>query len=439
MPAATRGPLPALASHTDSDAAALPCSGQQSDPPGPAPVDPIGWAQRVIHGGEISRSQARALLEVSGDDLWDLLYAAHRIRRHFHANTVTFCSIVAAKFGDCSEDCSFCAQSVHHNAPISARPMMDAREVVTTMRDAKRHGASAFGVVNQGRGPASHDWQQVLGAVRGMNEVEGTCRCASLGILTEDQARDLKHAGLQRYNHNLESSRDFYKNVCTTHTWDERYETVRLAKQLGLETCCGGIFGMGESLDDRVSLAFSLKELNPNVVPLNFLYPVPGTPMEHAEPLAPLEILKTIAVFRFVLPRQDLKVAGGRERNLRDLQSWIFYAGATSALVGNYLATFGRSYGEDLQMINDLGLQWKPRAGEPAPDATNVHNAYERTDWDPVAAWQRDGSQALSKEQLFNSQAGIASEPTNGPSSRLPAASESKRAPLIPLPVLNDK
>ena len=203
---------------------------------------------------------------------------------------------------------------------------MDSDEVVKAMTDARQFGASAVGIVNQGKGPSDHDWPEVLDSVDRMQEVEGTCRCASLGILSEDQAHDLKKAGLQRYNHNLESSRDYYHNVCTTHTWDERYETVRMAKAAGLETCCGGIMGMGESIDDRVQLAFSLKELNPNVVPLNFLYTVPGTPLEDREPLPPLEILKIIAVFRLVLPEQDLKIAGGRERNLRDLQSWIFYA-----------------------------------------------------------------------------------------------------------------
>lgn len=432
MPAPAREVSPASTTRS----AVPPCPAPRTDA-ACRPVDPLALAGRVIAGGALTRAEARALLDLEGDDLWDLLYAAHKIRRHFHGNAVTFCSIVAAKFGDCSEDCSFCAQSVHHRAPVAARPMMDPDDVVATMRDAQRHGASAFGIVNQGRGPARHDWQQVLQGVRRMHEVEGTCRCASLGILTEDQARDLKAAGLQRYNHNLESSRDFYKNVCTTHSWDERYETVRLAKRLGLETCCGGIFGMGESLDDRVSLAFSLKELNPNVVPLNFLYPVPGTPMEHAEPLVPLEILKTIAVFRFVLPRQDLKVAGGRERNLRDLQSWIFYAGATSALVGNYLATYGRDYGEDLQMIKDLGLQWKPRTGAPDPDPSNVHNPYERPDSDPVAAWQRSQSAEHHPNEPLKSHSGVGAADESTGRSGTTAAHE-ERTPLIPLPVLSE-
>jgi biotin synthase len=198
--------------------------------------------------------------------------------------------------------------------------------------------------------------------------VDGICHCATLGTLTEEQALDLKNAGVRRINHNLETSAEFYPQIVTTHTWQERVDTVRLAQRVGLETCCGCIFGMGESVEDRVSLAFSLKELNPNVVPLNFLFPIPGTPLEHAPRLRPMEILKIIAVMRLILPRQDLKVAGGREKNLRDLQSWIFYVGATSGLIGNYLATAGRPNEEDLQMIRDLELTWNDdRVGDADP------------------------------------------------------------------------
>jgi biotin synthase len=176
--------------------------------------------------------------------------------------------------------------------------------------------------------------------------------------LDEEQARDLKAAGVRRINHNLETSREFYPKIVTTHSWQERVDTVRLAQKVGLEACCGCIFGMGESIEDRVSLAFSLKDLNPSVTPINFLFPIPGTPLEKALPLRPMEILKIIAVMRLILPRVDLKIAGGREKNLRDLQSWIFYVGGTSALIGNYLATAGRPNEDDLQMIEDLELTW---------------------------------------------------------------------------------
>jgi biotin synthase len=295
---------------------------------------------------------------------------------------VTFCSILPTKFGHCSEDCKFCAQSGHYATGVAPHPMMDGAEVARACRDARDNGASAFGIVNSGRGPTKREWPKIMEAVRAMQEVDGICHCATLGTLDEQQARDLKEAGVRRINHNLETSEAFFPQIVSTHTWQERVETVRLAQRVGLETCCGCIFGMGETVDDRVSLAFSLKELNPNVVPLNFLFPIPGTPLENAPRLRPLEILKIIAVMRLVLPRQDLKVAGGREKNLRDLQSWIFYVGGTSGLIGNYLATAGRPNREDLQMIEDLELTWhEDRVGDADPAVAPPEAA-------PPATWE---------------------------------------------------
>ncbi len=330
--------------------------------------DLLKLSRRVINGGEVTREEARLLFELEGEELYDLFYAANKVRRHFHGNRVTFCSILPAKFGNCSEDCSFCAQSAHFDTGIEPHTMMDSSDVAGACEDSRKNGASAFGLVNSGRGPTEREWPQIMEAVGAMKEVDGICHCATLGRLNEQQAQDLKDAGIRRINHNLETSKEHYPSVVTTHTWQERVDTVRLAQKVGLETCCGCIFGMGESIEDRVSLAFSLKELNPNVVPLNFLYPIPGTPLENCEPLRPMEILKVVAVMRLILPHQDLKVAGGREKNLRDLQSWIFYVGATSSLIGNYLATFGRSHEDDLQMIRDLDLSWhEDRVGDVDP------------------------------------------------------------------------
>jgi biotin synthase len=250
---------------------------------------------------------------------------------------------------------------------------MEPDQVVEAVQFAREHGASAFGIVNSGRGPTKKEWPAILEVVRAANQVDGICHCVDIGTLSEEQARDLKGAGVRRVNHNLESSKEFYPRIVTTHTWQERVETVRRVKNAGLEACCGCIFGMGESIEDRVSVAYSLKELNPNVVPVNFLHPIPGTPLEKVPKLKPIEILKIIAVMRLILPKQDLKVAGGREKNLRDLQSWIFYVGATSALIGNYLATSGRPHTEDLQMIEDLGLTWHDdRVGDADPSIAPV-------------------------------------------------------------------
>src|SRR5436309_864923 len=333
------------------------------------PIDPVLLSRRVIAGSDLMRDEIHELFSLEGEAVYDLFYAAHKVRRHFHGNRVTFCSILPTKFGNCSEDCKFCAQSGWFDAGVQAHPMMNGDEVAAACTDARDRGASAFGIVNSGRGPTKREWPKIMEAVHAMKEVDGICHCATLGRLTEEQARDLKAAGVRRINHNLETSREFYPQIVTTHAWQERVDTVRLAQRVGLETCCGCIFGMGETIEDRVSLAFSLKELNPNVVPLNFLFPIPGTPLENAPRLKPMEILKIVAVMRLILPRQDLKVAGGREKNLRDLQSWIFFVGGTSGLIGNYLATAGRPNAEDLQMIRDLELTWADdRVGDVDPD-----------------------------------------------------------------------
>jgi len=334
-------------------------------------LDPLPLARRVINGGELTRTEVRALFALEGEAVYDLFYAAHKVRRHFHGNRVTFCSILPTKFGNCSEDCKFCAQSAWYDTGIEPHPMMSAAEVSGAMSFARDHGASAFGIVNSGRGPTAKEFPQLLEVIKGTTEVDGICHCVDIGTLSAEQAQQLKEAGVRRVNHNIETSREFYPEIVTTHTWDERVETVRHIQAAGLESCSGCIFGMGESIDDRVSLAFSLKELQPVVVPVNFLNPIQGTPLAHLTPLRPMEILKIIAVMRLVLPRVDLKVAGGREKNLRDLQSWIFYVGATSALIGNYLATYGRPHEEDMRMVKDLDLVWhddhEPKAPEPRP------------------------------------------------------------------------
>ncbi len=331
-------------------------------------IDPVGISRRIIAGGDVTREEARALLAAQGETLHDLFHAAGKVRRHFHGDRVTFCSILPTKFGNCSEDCGFCAQSAHFDTGITPHQMMEGDEVEKACTSARDNGASAFGIVNSGRGPTKREWPRIMDAIRGMKKVDGICHCATLGKLDEGQARDLVAAGIRRVNHNLETSKEHFPKIVSTHTWEERVETVRIAQRAGLEACVGCIFGMGETDDDRVSVAFSLKELNPSVVPLNFLYPIPGTPLADMPRLKPMEILRIVAVMRLVLPRQDLKVAGGREKNLRDLQSWIFHVGATSALIGNYLATYGRPHSDDLQMIEDLGLTWhEDRVGDADP------------------------------------------------------------------------
>lgn len=235
---------------------------------------------------------------------------------------------------------------------------MSEEEILAAARRAIEVKAGRFGIVTSGRRVKGKEVQVIAQVLKQMKEEEiPVSRCASLGSLSVQEALILKEAGLQRYHHNLETSPDFFPRICTTHTFEERVATVKTAKEAGLEVCSGGIFGLGESLKDRTDLAFILKELDVNAVPLNFLHPIPGTPVENLPPLPPLEILKTIALFRFILPTKDIKVCGGREHNLRSLQPFIFLAGANGMLIGDYLTTKGQATRLDLEMIEDLGIK----------------------------------------------------------------------------------
>lgn len=311
-------------------------------------------AKRIQDGYELTRDDAAVLTEKV--DIHDLLYGANRLRQHFSGNTITCCSIINAKSGRCGEDCAYCAQSVHHSAAVQTYPLVDEETFVQAYRSANEGGAQGFGIVTSGGCLDKSDMRKICGIVGKMRGEDGTYLCASLGMISEDDARALKGAGLKRFHHNLETSRGFFQHICTTHSYDERVETVKAVKRAGLEVCSGGLFGLGEEWRDRIDLAFTLRELDVDSVPLNFLHPIKGTPLEDAAPLSPMAILQIIALYRFVLPGKDIRVCGGREHNLRDMQSWIFYAGASSVMIGNYLTTAGRSTEIDRRMIRDLGL-----------------------------------------------------------------------------------
>ncbi|MDP6543880.1 MAG: biotin synthase BioB [Phycisphaerae bacterium] len=320
-------------------------------------------ARNVLDGGGPSRDElleCANLADSGGDGHYQLLHCAHQIRTKHFANTVRLCSIGAGKIGACSEDCKWCAQSAAFS-PGPAHPQIaPAGDLLAAAGRAEVNRASSFGIVNSGRRPGESDFQAVLDAAAEIRQnVTGEMRlCASLGSLTSAQAAQLAAAGVTRYNHNLETSERIYARMVTTHSYSDRLETLKIARDAGLGLCAGGIFGIGETWEDRIDMGLTLRdEIRPDVVPLNFLTPIPGTPLADAEPLSPREILNIIAMYRLILPTTDIKIAGGREVNLRDMQSWIFYAGATSILVGNYLTTAGRSAADDLAMINDLGLQ----------------------------------------------------------------------------------
>jgi biotin synthase len=313
---------------------------------------------KTTESRQITFQEAVFLSNLNDQDIFDLIASANRIRVKFKGNKISLCSIVNAKSGRCPEDCVFCSQSIHFKTNIDEYPLIKSEEILEKADEALSHGAQKFGIVTSGRKLSTEqELNEICETIKKLKKEGKIHRCASLGMLGRDELLKLKEAGLEEYHHNLETSRSYFPKVCTTHDYEEDVETVRTAKSLGLRTCCGGIFGLGESMEQRIELAFTLNELNVDSVPLNFLHPIKGTKSESFPSLKPLEILKIIALYRFLLPTKDIKIAGGREHNLRDFQSMIFAAGANSTMVGNYLTTKGRAYQDDLQMIKDMGLE----------------------------------------------------------------------------------
>ncbi len=315
-------------------------------------------AKQTIEGLNITQSQAIELLETKeSPDIMDLLCSANRIRHHFKSDKVDLCGIINAKSGSCSENCSFCSQSVHHCSKVEEYPLLTSDAIVDKAKQIASIQAIRVGIVTSGKSIHSEKEIDILcDSLRKMKKTVTINRCASLGTLSEETLTKLKDAGLESFHHNLETAESFFSEICTTHTYQDRIKTVKAAKKAGLKVCCGGLFGLGETKQQRVELAFTLKDLDVDMIPLNFLVAHPGTPSEKNPPLQPMEILKIIAMFRFVLPKKDIRVCGGRETNLRGLQPFIYMAGANGSMVGNYLTISGRDYKEDLQDIKDLLL-----------------------------------------------------------------------------------
>ena len=313
----------------------------------------------MLAGGDLVPDEGRWLFELeSRADIFELLAWANRIRERFKGNKIHLCSIVNVKAGGCPEDCSFCAQSAAYQTNSPRYGLLEREEVLTAAREAKANGVTGLGIVAAWRGINEGPMlDQICHRLEELKQSGLARPDASLGMIKSQRVADrLKEAGLECYNHNLETSRRFFPQVCTTHSYEDRVQTLKHLHQAGIKICSGGILGMGETRSDRCDLAFALKELGVHLVPMNFLNPIPGTPFAHREPMAPLEILKCIACFRFILPKQEIMVAGGRTVNLRDLQSMIFQAGASAMMVGNYLTTPNQPVERDLQMLKDLGL-----------------------------------------------------------------------------------
>ncbi len=310
----------------------------------------------VLQGVNIDLATASQLASMKDADLWDLFAAANRVRERFRGRTVDICSIVNAKSGACTEDCAYCAQSTHHSTDAPVYPLISVDRMAEAAASARRNGANRFCIVTSGRGIESQEDLEII--AQGIRRVRqsGLSPCATLGTLSREQLAYLKDAGLHRYHHNIETSRNYFSRICTSHTFDERLEVLRNASSLGLSACSGGIVGMGETMEDRISMAFSLRELDVDSVPVNFLMPIPGTPLEHRAAIPPLEALHTIALFRFILPKREIRICGGRGSVLRKLHPLIFTAGADGFMIGNYLTRSGLDPEEDMAMLKDLEL-----------------------------------------------------------------------------------
>lgn len=313
-------------------------------------------ADFCLAGGKIDREQINVLLQHVGANFFDLLYWANRIREKFFGNKIKLCSIVPGRLGGCNQDCKFCAQSSRYKTGFDRPRILSDEQILNAAKQARQNSVTNFGIVYSGRTISEKELARLEGLVKQISEL-GLNACASLGIITEEQARRLVQAGLFGYNHNLETSQRHFGSIVTTHNYSDRIRTIQIAQKAGLCLCTGGIFGIEETEDDRVELALELRRLGVDTVPMNFLHPIDGTPLAKVKTLAPREILTIIALYRFILPQTNLKIAGGRVLNLRDLQSWIFYAGANGILSGNYLTTTGRAVKQDRQMLEDLGLQ----------------------------------------------------------------------------------
>lgn len=328
-------------------------------------------AARVLDGGSVSRSEALAILDSHDDELLDVVAGAFDIRQRFFGKTVQLYFLMNAKSGLCPEDCHYCSQSKISDAPIPKYSILSREKLLDGARVAAERQSKTYCIVISGRAPNEREIKAIETIVPEIKKQYGLNICACLGLLSESQAQRLAAAGVDKVNHNLNTSQDYYKEICTTHTFEDRMETLRNVRKAGLQLCSGGIIGMGESRKDIVDMAFSLRELSVESIPLNFLHAIDGTPMEHQEYLTPRDCIRALAMVRFVNPSSELRIAGGRERHLRSLQPLGLYI-ANSLFVGDYLTTQGQAPSEDYQMIADLGFEITGQATGPDSQSYNA-------------------------------------------------------------------
>lgn len=309
--------------------------------------------KKVINGGTLSREEAILL---SSAQLEPLCEAADQIRRHFCGNVFDMCSIINGKSGKCPEDCKYCAQSSHYSADTAVYPLLSTDEILREAKANAADGILRFSIVTSGKRLSDQEVEQVCDSFRKIRETCGISLCASMGLLSQKQFKMLKSAGVVRYHNNLETSRRFFPHICTTHTYEDKIQAIRDARESGLTVCSGGIIGLGETMEDRIDMALTLRDLQIRSVPINVLNPIPGTPLEHNAPLPEDEVCRTAAIFRFLLPDSILRMAGGRGL-MEDQGRRVFRSGANGAITQNMLTTGGIAVREDRQLAEELGFE----------------------------------------------------------------------------------
>ncbi|MCX8076412.1 MAG: biotin synthase BioB [Aquificaceae bacterium] len=315
-------------------------------------------AEEAIAYKPIEKEKALGILQIPDEYVALAVYLAQKVKNHFQPpDKIEFCSIINAKSGACSEDCGFCAQSKFYKTPINVYNLVPKHEILEGAYRGVEFGADRYCVVLSGKSATEQEVEVICEGVEEIKREGLPIKvCVSAGTLDEDALKKLKEAGIKRVNHNLESSENFFPKIVSTHSWKERYETIKRIKSVGLSTCCGGIFGMGESDEDRVDLALTYRELEIDSIPLNFLMPIEGTPMEKAPGVTPLEAIKIIAMFRFTNPKAELRLCGGREQNLRDFHGMAVLM-TNAMMVGGYLTRAGRDVKKDYQLLKDLRIR----------------------------------------------------------------------------------
>lgn len=316
-------------------------------------VDVMSIAEEIIKGRRLNRDEDLGwLLEA---ELSELQAGAFLLQKHFRGNHIDLCTIVNGRSGRCSENCKYCAQSAYHHTGVEEYPLMSKEELFRHAKANQEGGANRFSIVTSGRALSGKEFETVLEAYTEMNDTLSIHLCASHGILTEEQLQKLYEAGVRQYHHNIETSKRYFPEICTSHTYDDRIKTIKLAQKAGLNVCSGGIIGMGETWADRIDMAISLSELNIKSIPINSLMAIPGTKLEGMPPLSGDDILRTIALFRFINPEADIRMAAGRKL-MPENGATAFKAGASASITGNMLTTSGTTMKDDLEILKKLGL-----------------------------------------------------------------------------------